>query len=172
MISTIPPAFPNVLNTCGRITVHSTGRYVLVSNRGHDSICVLSVEKNTGLLQVRKAVDASMFAVMKRKENVPMERLRDFKRRVIPFNSRPPAAESVVPAHAGRHAAPLPVRPVGGVAHRGQPGHGQHRHLPLQPQHRLVVGWQLLMQSGAKDSILGCANSTICATSPTKTNTS
>ena len=66
--------------------------------------------------------------------------------RVIPFNSRPPAAESVVPAHAGRHAAPLPVRPVGGVAHRGQPGHGQHRHLPLQPQHRLVVGWQLLMQ--------------------------
>ena len=54
MISTIPAAFPNVLNTCGRITVHSTGRYVLVSNRGHDSICVLSVEKNTGLLQVRK----------------------------------------------------------------------------------------------------------------------
>ena len=74
MISTIPPAFPNVLNTCGRITVHSTGRYVLVSNRGHDSICVLSVEKNTGLLQVRKAVVASMFAVMKRKENAPMER--------------------------------------------------------------------------------------------------
>ena len=28
MIETIPPAFPNVLNTCGRITVHSTGRYV------------------------------------------------------------------------------------------------------------------------------------------------
>ena len=82
MISTIPPAFPNVLNTCGRITVHSTGRYVLVSNRGHDSICVLSVEKNTGLLQVRKAVVASMFAVMKRKENAPMERDRDIKRRV------------------------------------------------------------------------------------------
>ena len=54
MISTIPPGFPNVLNTCGRITVHSTGRYVLVSNRGHDSICVLSVERNTGLLQVRE----------------------------------------------------------------------------------------------------------------------
>ena len=53
MIETIPPAFPNVLNTCGRITVHSTGRYVLVSNRGHDSICVLSVERNTGLLQVQ-----------------------------------------------------------------------------------------------------------------------
>ena len=52
MISTIPSGFPNALNTCGRITVHSTGRFVLVSNRGHDSICVLSVEKYTGLLQV------------------------------------------------------------------------------------------------------------------------
>ena len=54
MISTIPCGFSNVLNTCGRITVHSTGRFVLVSNRGHDSICVLSVEKYTGLLQVRE----------------------------------------------------------------------------------------------------------------------
>ena len=52
MISTIPPAFPKELNTCGRITVHSTGRFVLVSNRGHDSICVLSVDKQSGLLQV------------------------------------------------------------------------------------------------------------------------
>ena len=51
-ISTIPTAFPNSLNTCGRITVHNTGRFVLVSNRGHNSICVLSIEKYSGLLQV------------------------------------------------------------------------------------------------------------------------
>ena len=51
-ISTIPSAYPNSLNTCGRITVHNTGRFVLVSNRGHNSICVLSVEKYSGLLQV------------------------------------------------------------------------------------------------------------------------
>ena len=51
-ISTIPTAYPNSLNTCGRITVHNTGRFVLVSNRGHNSICVLSIEKYSGLLQV------------------------------------------------------------------------------------------------------------------------
>jgi len=50
-ISTIPTGYPNSLNTCGRITVHNTGRFVLVSNRGHNSICVLSVEKYSGLLQ-------------------------------------------------------------------------------------------------------------------------
>ena len=65
MIETIPPGFPNVLNTCGRITVHSTGRYVLVSNRGHDSICVLSVEKNTGLLQVRTESDSHAVCFIK-----------------------------------------------------------------------------------------------------------
>jgi len=42
-IRTIPEAFPGDTNTCGRITVHSTGNFVLVSNRGHDSIAVFRV---------------------------------------------------------------------------------------------------------------------------------
>merc|ERR1719343_742926 len=42
-IRTIPEAFPGDMNTCGRITVHSTGAFVLVSNRGHDSIAVFRV---------------------------------------------------------------------------------------------------------------------------------
>jgi len=42
-ISTIPLAFPKNLNTCGRITVNSSGNYVLVSNRGHNSIAVFRV---------------------------------------------------------------------------------------------------------------------------------
>jgi len=42
-ISTIPDAFPGDMNTCGRICVHASGGYVLVSNRGHDSIAVFRV---------------------------------------------------------------------------------------------------------------------------------
>jgi len=44
-IRTIPNAFPNTLNTCGRICVHQSGRFVVVSNRGHQSICVYKVMK-------------------------------------------------------------------------------------------------------------------------------
>lgn len=44
-IRTIPAACPGDLNTCGRITVHPSGNYVLVSNRGHDSIAVFRVRK-------------------------------------------------------------------------------------------------------------------------------
>ena len=54
-------------------------------------------------------------------------------------------AESVVPAHPRGHSAPLPVLPVRRVAHRGQPGHGQHWHIPLQPEH----GWVHMAQGGA-----------------------
>ncbi|CAN0363136.1 unnamed protein product, partial [Ectocarpus sp. 13 AM-2016] len=36
-VSTIPSAFPRKLNTCGRICVDPTGRFVLVSNRAHNS---------------------------------------------------------------------------------------------------------------------------------------
>ena len=43
MISTLPKGFPGSMNTCGRLAVHSSGRYVLVSNRGHDSITVYEV---------------------------------------------------------------------------------------------------------------------------------
>ena len=42
-ISTIPRAFPAVMNTCGNIVVHKSGRFVLVSNRGHQSIACFRV---------------------------------------------------------------------------------------------------------------------------------
>lgn len=47
-ISTIPQAFPAALNTCGRITVDPSGRFVLVSNRGHNSIAVFHVDPGRG----------------------------------------------------------------------------------------------------------------------------
>jgi len=43
-ISTIPSAFPKTLNTCGRICTHQSGRFVVVSNRGHQSITVYRVK--------------------------------------------------------------------------------------------------------------------------------
>jgi hypothetical protein len=43
-IPTIPNAFPRKLNTCGRLCLHSSGRFVLVSNRGHQSIAILRVK--------------------------------------------------------------------------------------------------------------------------------
>lgn len=43
-ISTIPSAFPTTMNTCGRICVHKSGRFVVVSNRGHQSITVYRVK--------------------------------------------------------------------------------------------------------------------------------
>ena len=46
-IATIPSAFPTVMNTCGRVCVHKTGRFVVVSNRGHQSLTVYRV-KNKG----------------------------------------------------------------------------------------------------------------------------
>lgn len=49
-IDTVPSAFPLELNTCGRICSHPSGRYVIVSNRGHESIAILKVSKKTGLL--------------------------------------------------------------------------------------------------------------------------
>ncbi|EGD83384.1 hypothetical protein PTSG_03990 [Salpingoeca rosetta] len=42
-ISTIPSAFPRHLNTCGRITVTNAGTFVVVSNRGHNSISTYRV---------------------------------------------------------------------------------------------------------------------------------
>ncbi|CAN0302346.1 unnamed protein product [Ectocarpus sp. 6 AP-2014] len=46
-VSTIPSAFPRKLNTCGRICVDPTGRFVLVSNRGHNSIAVFAIKQTT-----------------------------------------------------------------------------------------------------------------------------
>ena len=45
-ISTLPAAFPSSLNTCGRVCVHPSGRFVVVSNRGHESITVYRVRQN------------------------------------------------------------------------------------------------------------------------------
>jgi len=41
---TIPDGFDGECNTCGRIAVHPSGNFVLVSNRGHDSIAVFQVQ--------------------------------------------------------------------------------------------------------------------------------
>ena len=49
-VSTLPAAFPQELNTCGRISVHNTGGYLLVSNRGHDSIAVFNIDQISGML--------------------------------------------------------------------------------------------------------------------------
>lgn len=43
-ISTLPQAFPTTMNTCGRICVHRSGRFVIVSNRGHESIAIFRVK--------------------------------------------------------------------------------------------------------------------------------
>ena len=54
-ISTIPKGWPQQMNTCGRITVHKNGDYVLCSNRGHDSIASFHVHQNSnppGLLSL------------------------------------------------------------------------------------------------------------------------
>jgi 6-phosphogluconolactonase (cycloisomerase 2 family) len=48
-ISTVPAAWPRKDNTCGRICCDPSGNFVLVSNRGHDSIAVLRVEKESVL---------------------------------------------------------------------------------------------------------------------------
>jgi len=54
-ISTLPEAFPQSLNTCGRVCVHPSGRFVVVSNRGHESITIYRVcihgTKNRGKLK-------------------------------------------------------------------------------------------------------------------------
>eukprot|EP00397_Hematodinium_sp_SG-2012_P019443 GEMP01019975.1.p1 GENE.GEMP01019975.1~~GEMP01019975.1.p1 ORF type:complete len:485 (+),score=82.96 GEMP01019975.1:127-1581(+) len=46
-ISTIPQAFPKQLNTCGRMTTDPSGKFVLVSNRGHDSIAVFPIVQHS-----------------------------------------------------------------------------------------------------------------------------
>jgi len=44
-ISTLPQAFPKKMNTCGRICVHNSGNFVIVSNRGHESIAIFRVDR-------------------------------------------------------------------------------------------------------------------------------
>lgn len=45
-VSTVPRAYPTRLNTCSRVALHPSQRYVLVGNRGHDSIAVLKVHRS------------------------------------------------------------------------------------------------------------------------------
>lgn len=47
-IKTVPSAFPVTMNTCGRICVHQSGRFVIVSNRGHESIAIFRVKQSCG----------------------------------------------------------------------------------------------------------------------------
>lgn len=47
-IKTVPSAFPTTMNTCGRICVHRSGRFVIVSNRGHESLCIFRVKQGCG----------------------------------------------------------------------------------------------------------------------------
>eukprot|EP00931_Biecheleriopsis_adriatica_P054811 TRINITY_DN3228_c0_g1_i4.p1 TRINITY_DN3228_c0_g1~~TRINITY_DN3228_c0_g1_i4.p1 ORF type:complete len:507 (+),score=79.54 TRINITY_DN3228_c0_g1_i4:87-1523(+) len=47
-VRTIPDAWPSSMNTCGRITVHCSGHFVMVSNRGHNSITVFRVHHELG----------------------------------------------------------------------------------------------------------------------------
>ena len=47
-IKTVPSAFPTKLNTCGRICVHQSGRFVIVSNRGHESLTIFRVKQSHG----------------------------------------------------------------------------------------------------------------------------
>jgi len=48
-VSTVPKGYTDY-NTCGRICIDKTGKFVLVSNRGHDSITTYKIDKNTGHL--------------------------------------------------------------------------------------------------------------------------
>jgi hypothetical protein len=45
-IKTVPSAFRTTMNTCGRICVHKNGRFVIVSNRGHESLAIFRVKSN------------------------------------------------------------------------------------------------------------------------------
>jgi 6-phosphogluconolactonase len=55
-IKTIPAAFPAAMNTCGRIAVHRSGGFVIVSNRGHQSLAIFKINHKRGSRGELKAV--------------------------------------------------------------------------------------------------------------------
>lgn len=57
LIRCIPEAFPAEFNTSGRICVHNSGDFVLVSNRGHESIAIFRVLRNVDCIGRLKPVD-------------------------------------------------------------------------------------------------------------------
>ena len=61
-ISTIPKSYSKNLNTCGRITVSPSGNWVLASNRGHDSIAVYAVQRDTYNCQSGQLLLAGYFS--------------------------------------------------------------------------------------------------------------
>lgn len=48
-VSTLPSGFTGE-NTCAQLHIHPTGRYLYVSNRGHDSIACFAIDEESGLL--------------------------------------------------------------------------------------------------------------------------
>jgi 6-phosphogluconolactonase len=50
-LSTLPEGFKGA-NSCAEVWVHPSGKYVYGSNRGHDSICIFSVDEGTGRLRL------------------------------------------------------------------------------------------------------------------------
>ena len=46
-VSTVPEAFPFEMNTCGRTTIHPSGNFVITSNRGHDSVAVHRIHRDS-----------------------------------------------------------------------------------------------------------------------------
>ena len=62
-IKTVPSAFPTTMNTCGRICVHQSGRFVIVSNRGHESIAIFRVKQGSGSHKKSKSKRGSLAQV-------------------------------------------------------------------------------------------------------------
>lgn len=56
-ISTLPEDFTGT-NTAAEIAVHSNGRFLYASNRGHDSIAVFAVDERTGELSLRQRISS------------------------------------------------------------------------------------------------------------------
>ena len=46
-VSTVPEAFPSEMNTCGRVALHPSGNFVVTSNRGHDSVAVHRIHRDS-----------------------------------------------------------------------------------------------------------------------------
>lgn len=55
--STLPADFKDP-NTAAEIAVHANGRFLYVSNRGHDSLAVFAIDANTGKLQAIEHVSS------------------------------------------------------------------------------------------------------------------
>ncbi len=51
-LSTLPTPY-GTANTCAQIHVHPAGNFLYVSNRGHDSLAIFSIDTETGALRAR-----------------------------------------------------------------------------------------------------------------------